>query len=233
MNTNAVVQVAIPPSPHEIEVRFESLYPEIESRARRMSRRFRDPEECQAESVAFMWLDFANAARDGKWLAPSRLAHYAALRLRSGRKLTDNSFRDAMSSQSQVRRHFCVLPFPARHPKPRRANEVPAADQFIEAIPVTRREDTLDRIATKLDMQVFLSRQPQRVVKILALLVEGYRRIDAARVVGLSPGRVSQVLDAVERDLLDFLDAGIRQRPAPTTCAGPSSRSSGLRARCA
>ena len=56
------------PSMGEIESRFECLYSEIESRARAMSRRYKDPEEARAEGLAFMWSDFRGAACRGRWL---------------------------------------------------------------------------------------------------------------------------------------------------------------------
>ena len=77
-------------SPSEIEQRFDAVYPELDSRANRMGRRYRDPEEAAAEARAFMWSDFVNAARKGRWLRPGDMAFYAAKRLRAGRALTDN-----------------------------------------------------------------------------------------------------------------------------------------------
>ena len=53
-----------------------------------MSRRYApEDEESESEALASMAANFTLAARRGKWLPPTMLGHFAAIRLRVGRTL--------------------------------------------------------------------------------------------------------------------------------------------------
>ena len=203
-------------SPSEIERRFDAVYPEIDSRAARMGRRYRDPEEAAAEARAFMWADFVGAARKGRWLRPGDLAFFAAKQLRCARTLTGNSVRDALSPQTRARRRFQVLAIPARGPGPRGGVRARASDEIIEALTTNAREGVPCIVATRLDWRDFLDRLPRRTVRIVSMLAEGHKRKAVARRVGVTPGRLTQILDPVERDAVAFFDLDGRNGRPPS-----------------
>ena len=72
MNTENVTPSC--PTSEEIENRFNEIWPELQSRAAAMSRRYApDDEEAESEALASMAANFTLAACRGKWLKPTML----------------------------------------------------------------------------------------------------------------------------------------------------------------
>jgi len=204
MNTKPVVQSC--PTSEEIENRFNAIWPELQSRAVAMSRRYApDDEESESEALASMAANFTLAARRGKWLLPSMLAHYAAIRLRVGRTLVGNCVNDPLSVLCRIKNKSTALTFSHLLAVKRGRNEPPAmSKRLTEALTSSIRENPAECCATKLDWQTFVATQPERIQRILAGLAEGYSRLEMAKLIGVSACRITQLMDRVKLSLVEF-----------------------------
>ncbi|MEI6236236.1 MAG: hypothetical protein WCT04_24535 [Planctomycetota bacterium] len=204
MITEPVVQSC--PTSDEIESRFNVIWPELQSRAAAMSRRYApDDEEAESEALASMAANFILAARRGKWLSPSMLAHYAAIRLRVGRTLVGNAVNDPLGALCRIRNKSTALTFSHLQALKRGRNEPPAmSKRLTEALTSSIRENPAECCATKLDWQTFVATQPERIQRVLTGLAEGYSRLEMAKLIGVSACRITQLMDRVRLSLTEF-----------------------------
>jgi hypothetical protein len=204
MNTTATASDS--PSEVQLETRFNVIWPELQSRAKAMSRRFYpDDEEAESEALASMSANFTLAARRGKWLPPSQLAHYAAIRLRVGRSLTGNCINEPLSVQCRIHKKANVIAFSHAF-SPRRSHALPIAivQRLVNALTSDESENPATRVATRLDWASFLETQPTRIQLVLTGLAEGYSRKEMAERIRVSPGRLTQIMDNVAKDAAEF-----------------------------
>lgn len=194
------------PSTEEIEERFNRVWPDLQSRAAAMSRRYApDAEEAEAEALASMSANYVTAARKGRWLPPSMLAHYAAIRLRVGRTLVGNCVNDPLGAQCRIRNGATAHSMSHLLATSRFRSESPAMrKRLIEALTSNTRENPAERCATKLDWESFVQTQPARIQRVLTGLAEGHSRSDMAKALKVSTVRLTQLLDTVKLDVLEF-----------------------------
>ena len=194
------------PSSEEIESRFNVIWPELQSRAEAMSKRyFPNDEEAESEALAAMAANFILAARRNKWLSPSMLGHFAAIRLRVGRTLTGNCVNDPLSTQCRIRNKSKAFSFSHAFALRTKRNAPPELTQrLVEALTSNVRENPAERCATKLDWQAFVKTQPARIQHVLAGLAEGYNRKEMAQRIGVSSCRLTQLMDGVKLSLIEF-----------------------------
>ena len=194
------------PCTEEIESRFNVIWPELQSRAEAMSKRyFPNDEEAESEALASMAANFILAARRNKWLSPSMLGHFAAIRLRVGRTLTGNCVNDPLSAQCRIQNKSKTFLFShAFAVRPKRAAPAELTQRLVEALTSNVRENPAERCATKLDWQAFVKTQPERIQRVLAGLAEGCSRKEMAQQIGVSACRLTQLMDRVKLSLTEF-----------------------------
>ena len=194
------------PSKEAIEARFNAIWPELQSRAKAMSARyFPHDEEAESEALASMAANFTLAARRGKWLQPTMLGHFAAIRLRVGRTLVGNAVNDALAEQCRIKNKTSALSFSHLLALQRGRNAPPAiSKRLIEALTCNVRDNPFERCATKLDWAAFVATQPARIQRVLAGLAEGCSRMEMAKAINVSAGRLTQLMDNVKLAVLEF-----------------------------
>jgi hypothetical protein len=194
------------PSTSEIETRFNAIWPELQSRAKAMSRRYSpDEDEAESEALASMSANFVNAARKGKWLPPTMLAHYAAIRLRVGRTLTGNAVNEPLSALCRIRNKSSVVSLSDVRKRRRDHGSTPTHGQRLADVLTSNiRENPFERCATKLDWAAFVATQPSRIQRVLAGLAEGFSRKEMAHLIGVSQCRLTQLMDRVKLAVLEF-----------------------------
>jgi hypothetical protein len=194
------------PSTEEIEERFNRVWPNLQSRAAAMSRRYApDAEEAEAEALASMSANFVTAARKGRWLPPSMLAHYAAIRLRSGRTLVGNCVNDPLGALCRIRNGSTAHSMSNMLAASRFRSESSAMrNRLIDALTSNTRENPAERCATKLDWESFVQTQPTRIQRVLTGLAEGHARSDMAKAINVSASRLTQIMDRVKLDVFEF-----------------------------
>ncbi len=164
---------------------FEVIMPEIESRSRRHYSRL--PAAAQDEAVqesvcqAFALYDSA-VARQNFRFTPASLAIFANRAVDEGRKFAGGTIkRDAMDRKRAV--SFEDLDFDGW-------------ERICEAL-VRRQTPVLDQVRIRHDWPLFLSELPERSAWIVDEIAAGTMRKDAALELGLSSGRVTQIMDEV------------------------------------
>ncbi|MEI6233312.1 MAG: hypothetical protein WCT04_09680 [Planctomycetota bacterium] len=198
--------VNVCPSNEEIETRFNTIWPELESRAKAMSQRYKpDAEEAEAEALASMAANFVTSARRGKWIPPTMLAHFASARLRVGRQLTGNAINDPLSAQCRIFKKANALHI-SRLFAPRRSHALPSAmaKRLVDLLTSDIGEDPAVRVALRLDWAAFMDTQPRRIRQIINGLAEGRQRNEMAKRINVSPGRLTQIMDGVKLAVLEF-----------------------------
>ena len=194
------------PTSEEIENRFNEIWPELQSRAAAMSRRYApDDEEAESEALASMAANFTLAAHRGKWLPPTMLGHFAAIRLRVGRTLVGNAVNDPLGALCRIRNKSTALSMSHLMAQKRGRNALSAmSKRLTEALTSSIRENPAECCATKLDWQTFVATQPARIQRVLAGLAEGYSRMEMAKLIGVSQCRITPLMDRVKLSLAEF-----------------------------
>ena len=218
MNTEqAVPSCAI--TEEMIEARFNEIWPELQSRAAAMSKRYApDDEEAESEALSSMAANFVTAARRGKWLPATMLGYFAATRLRVGRTLVNNCVNDPLGALCRIRNKSTALTF-SHLLAAKRGRNAPSAmsKRLAEALTSNIRENPAERCATKLDWASFVQTQPDRIQRVLAGLAEGFSRKEMAKLIGVSQCRITQLMDRVKLSLSEFFaDADPEFTPSAT-----------------
>jgi hypothetical protein len=181
---SAEVEVATKTKADARNQAFVKLMPELLSRAAHMSRRHPQQlrSDASADALAAMYLNHAQAFRDGKKLGAATLAFYGAKYL--------------------ARRSLVTQ---CRYPSRRGADYVSLDDEFHtpelaerlgRALTTDEKDDPAHLAQVCLDWADFADRQPVRHQRILLGLAEGRRQKEIARRLGISAGRLCQVMDS-------------------------------------
>ncbi|HEY3319581.1 MAG TPA: hypothetical protein VGP72_03785 [Planctomycetota bacterium] len=187
----------------KIKSYFEHIYPQLFSRVRRLSRRFADWQEALAEMIASSWVNLLQKAqRCGRWLTPGALAWIAFRRHRSGRVLGrhGNSTKDALGEACYRAGRVHVLRLSA----PRGEYAESDVMAIAAALSTRERESPCVRAATRIDWAAFSLRLERRERRLLKMLVLGFNKSQCARKLGLSSGRISQILRMIAQELRSF-----------------------------
>lgn len=190
--------------------KFVQLLPRILRRASWALRRWRaqEREEATAEIVAHATLAYARLARRGRErvATATTLVGFALRHLRAGRRVGCRmNTRDVMSLFAQ-RRH---------------QRRIEGLDQFDPVRAVWREVVVEDRhvgpaetAIARLDLDLWLASLPGSLRRLAEALASGERPGQAAQVLGVSPGRVSQFRAELRRSWEAFQGAD-----RPTGCA--------------
>lgn len=195
----------------EIKTHFESIYPELFSRVKHYSRKFEDRYEAIAEMVASSWVNqVQKAQRCGTLLSASSLAFMAFRRLRAGRVMCGYSMADAMAEQTYRAGRVKVFMF-SQVAAPRHQSAVPddTVNSIVNALTTRWRERPDVRAAVRIDWAAFSVKLPVRMQNILKWLAVGHSKSAIGRKLGISPGRVTQILYLLADELKAFFGEDI------------------------
>jgi hypothetical protein len=167
---------------------FLALLPELKHRLRLTFRHLRAEAraECVTEGIAIAFAMWLSARRRHRPVNIISLSRYTIAAVRSGRKLAGTSSTDVLSECAR-----CKGRVPA-------AYHLGAGDLLLQGHhldPILRDRwshwPVPDRVAFKLDFRDYVSRQPHRTRQIIDLLAQGYRRCEAATLLGVSSAAVT------------------------------------------
>ncbi|GMU94278.1 MAG: hypothetical protein AMXMBFR4_33360 [Candidatus Hydrogenedentota bacterium] len=179
--------VAIPAAPSQAA--FMALLPELESRAERMTQRLprRYQRDAADDALAAMFLNHSQAVRNGRTLSTSELGWAAAQHLRYRSLITQHAY------PSRRRDAFISLDSPD-HP-------TPIAERLARAITTDERADPAVRVQQRIDWKAFARTQPPRMRRILLDLSVGCQKSEIAARLGISRGRLSQILTELAAEI--------------------------------
>ena len=164
-------------------------------------RRVRCPDaraDAVGETVALCWAWFARLADRGRrpHAFASALARFAALAVKSGRRLTGHErAAEALSPWAQARRRFAVARLPTADDGTGGVGEAVAANT-VTPVP--------DQVQFRCDFPAWRNRLSAARRRVVDLLAVGHRTADVADAVGVSPARVSQLRRELAADYAAF-----------------------------
>ncbi len=168
---------------------FEALLPAVRGQVRFAIRHLIGDaqEEAQQEIIATVCLMFARLHRQGRAedAAASSLVRFAVKRYRIGRRMAERTnVGDAMSPAYRARRGVRVESL---------VNETSKDRSWEDLLVEDRRVSPADLAASRLDFRAFMATLDRRRRQIAEMLGSGETTQSAARLFGLSPGRISQL----------------------------------------
>jgi hypothetical protein len=177
-----------------IEAGFLLALPRVVAHARVVFRSVRCPgrrEECVAETIAIVWHWYRRLWERGKDPSGfiSALAIFAARQVRCGRRLCGQEpGKDVLSPLAQSRHRFTAQalvddPCPA-----------------LESLRENTRSPVPIQAAFRLDFPRWLASLGDTKRRLAEALLAGEQAKDVARLLGLTPGRVSQIRSELRRD---------------------------------
>jgi hypothetical protein len=189
-------------SSRTLQTRFLLLLPRITTCAQFL---FRDVKcldkraDRIAEVVALAWMWFVKLEQRGKDPASfvTALATLASRAVRSGRRLAAmEPAKDVFSARTQHRRGFTVMSLPDPSSVPGNALDDTLRDNTRTPPP--------DAAAFRIDFPRWLATLSVRTGRLVGQLMNGEKTSVAARAVGVSPGRVSQLRQELHDNWLRF-----------------------------
>ena len=171
---------------------FEVLMPEIRARSRRHYSRYpaERREEAVQESICLAYGLYTSAvARGNLRFTPGSLAWFANMAVDEGRKFGGGTIRTDALDRSHVG-----------------FDDLDAEGQSRIARALTqRRTPVFDQARIRIDWPEFLRLElTERERDVVTKLAEGWRRSEIARYLGVSPARVTQIMDAVAESYVDM-----------------------------
>lgn len=180
--------------------------------------RGQDHDDAVQEAVAQAYLSWAGLAEQGREVKPSAIAHFAALRVKSGARVGGHvNTKDVMNPLAQQRRGFRVVSMSQdREPGLPNPDDALANPVSISGLIPDERSSVLDQVAFKMDFQAWCQRQPERDQAMMAMLAAGHGPSHVADQFGLSRPRMSQLRAKWAKDwaLFQEPDAKADQSPA-------------------
>jgi hypothetical protein len=177
------------PTDQEIREEFQGMTPELFSRFR-VQFRYLDPErkdDATAEGLAIAWHSYLTARRKGKHLTPSTIVFYTAKAVLAGRRLAGATNLDALSETTLARQrlgHTVSL-----------SGVTDLSTGFYQVFGDRRwRWPVVEVVGAKVDFADFERQCSHRDRKLMELKAAGWRVIDIADRMGVSPPAVCQRL---------------------------------------
>ncbi len=172
---------------------FETILPEIEERSRRHYNHC-DPElreERIQESLCAAWALYDSAVRRENYrFTPCTLAWYANRATDEGRKFSGGTIRSDALDKSHVGLDDL---------------DADGRSRIAEAL-IQRQTPVLDQARIGIDWPEFLRLElTERERDIVTKLAEGWKKVEIARYVGLSPARITQLLAGVADAYVGYL----------------------------
>ena len=163
---------------------FETMLPEIETRSRRHYAHVRGgaQDDLVAESVALAFGLYDSAVARGNYrFTPCTLAWYANKAVDEGRRFAGGWVKKDAANHRTV--GFDALDADGRN--------------IIGEALINRQTSTFDQARIRIDWPMFLDELPERSAWLVEEIASGTLRSEAALALGLSPGRVTQIMGEV------------------------------------
>jgi hypothetical protein len=190
------------PAAQDLHAAFVALLPRLQRYARFAFRSVRCPyarADDTQELVALCWAWYLRLAARGKVAGtfPSRLAEFAALQVRAGRKLCgQEASKDVLSLTARWRRGFRVLPLDRV--------ALRATTPWQEALTDNTQSPPDEAAAFRIDYPAWLSRLGERDRALAEAMMLAHSTAELARAFGLTAGRVSQLRQEFHDDWCRF-----------------------------
>lgn len=205
------------PTDVEIECRFLKLYVELQSRAKAIARSFkpRDREDVEAEVIASSWINFRQAARAGRWLNGTQLGWAACQFVRGNRSVGGfNSATDVTSPITHARQRANVVRITSLENQTARARVNRESlsrleKDYVKAITLQDRDGPAVLTQMKLDWTALAKTLSSKHRRAIYRLARGERPGEVARRLGVSAGRVSQMIAELKRWVFNFFDGDV------------------------
>jgi len=197
-------------------LRFEAALPAIDRTLSYLFRRWprgrRDEAIADARAACWhAWYGLLRRGLDPRSVGVTGLAANAARYVRNGRRLgcgTPGRANDVLDPGVRRRHGFNVVSLD----RDAERELGPGSDAWRDWLAEDNKATPADQAAFRLDLQEWLDRLPARKRKVAELLSEGHDGVVVARLLGITPGRVSQVRDELWASWRAFQGAG-RGRP--------------------
>ena len=175
--------------------RFLALLPELQSRARALSRRYPKRMRCAAadDALCAMYLNHAQAFHRGEHLSAANLGFYAGLHLRHRSDVT-RRFHQHRSGRDH---HIETT---------ERGDHVPELGRILTAESM---RDPAYQTQVAMDWDRFADQQDRRHRRILTGIARGDRKGQIAASISVSNGRLSQILCSLARDINAFFEGDL------------------------
>jgi hypothetical protein len=190
----------------EIQTAFQVVLPELESRLNYHSRRFPEPAEAFSEMLASSWINFrSKALRTEVFLGASALAWMARVRLQSGRVTCGYSVCDVLAEQTfKSGRVRVLLLSQLSTTKRKHALTDDEVAKIVKALSTSEHDRPPVRAALRLDWAALTKGLDVRLRKILTALSIGEKKSAIAKMLKISPCRVTQLLAVLADKIREF-----------------------------
>jgi hypothetical protein len=161
-----------------------------------------------AEAAAAAFVNVRQALRNGNGhrLKPMSVAHYAVLHAKDGRHVGGGtaSRTDVMSRKAQRRGGFKVVGLSWDSNYAYDCMGDASASVWRQVLLEDKRTPVPDQARFRIDWSSFLRGQDDRTRGVLAKLASGYRQVEVAEHLGVTPAAVCQRVKRAEREWLLF-----------------------------
>jgi hypothetical protein len=179
------------PSSATINTAFCEILPELQSRAATLAARCYDRQSAADDAINCMFLNFSSAARRGTWLRPAALGWAAQHYLRT-RALATQAYPSRRSDRTvSINDQHAI-------------RNAGMAARLASALTTSEREDPAHRAMVRLDWRTFAREQDRRTRQILLQLAAGEMKAKIAESLGISRGRLSQLLGRLAQEIVAF-----------------------------
>jgi len=211
------MSIATRPSMKEIREHFEAILPGIAGRVRSYGRRFTkaEREEATAEMMALAWSGYVSKARrTGIFLSPGPATFMAYLRVRTGRVLaTGGGVTDVHAPLAfRLGRVRVVYLSQLNATRSCHALDDSTVRHITTALSSSWHERVDHLAAVRLDWAALARTLDRRMRTILKGLAIGEKKGALARRIGVSAGRLSQLLGELAQEIRNFF--GVENLPA-------------------
>jgi hypothetical protein len=193
------------PSVVQLQNRFLTVMPRIETHARIYFRHLKYPhqrEEALAECLALAWWWFVRLVRRGKnpEAFSSVLAGFAARAVSSGRRLCGQEKANEVFSPLAQRRHGFMV-------QRLHAYDTPVGSPWEEAVQDNTQTPVVEQVIFRIDFPAWLQTRTKRDRRIINWLLRSEPTGAVAHAFDLCPGRIAQLRRQFHADWLRFCAA--------------------------
>lgn len=164
-----------------------------------------DAEELIQDAVAIAAASLVSLSARGKRVTPGNVAHYAVLKVQSGRRSYGTSSTDPLHPCAQLKGHSRLHSLDEPAPTSLEYGEPISLGELIGG----ETEDPATRCARKLDWQGFAERLDERSRAIIISLLEGQPLDALSTVFGVSPSAIRQTRDKLAGKLREFMGEAV------------------------
>jgi len=165
----------------------DRILPAVEKLARQRFAHDHDKDEKVQSATCLAWKAYRELRLQSKGnrIFPSKIADFACRQVRDGREVGGHiNSTDVLSPRAQQTKGFNVTGFGSVHELP---------PELHEALGQHDRSPVPDQVAFRIDFPRWLRTVPSKARKTARMLMQGHGTGKVSRMVGITPGRVSQI----------------------------------------